>query len=57
MIRRRLIIVNIVILTLTLGLATIFETRALKSLLYRDNLSKQAQHHAKYVVLQKVLKS
>lgn len=37
MIRRRLIIVNIVILTLTLGLATIFETRALKSLLYREN--------------------
>ncbi|MCR5066536.1 MAG: hypothetical protein K6A14_00560, partial [Erysipelotrichaceae bacterium] len=37
MIRRRLIIVNIVILTLTLSLATIFETRALKSLLYREN--------------------
>ncbi|MBQ1315115.1 MAG: sensor histidine kinase [Erysipelotrichaceae bacterium] len=37
MIRRRLIIVNIIILTLTLGLATFFETRALRSLLYREN--------------------
>ena len=37
MIRRRLIIVNIVILTLTLGLATLFETRALRDLLYREN--------------------
>ena len=37
MIRRRLIIVNIIILTLTLGLETFFETRALRSLLYREN--------------------
>ena len=37
MIRRRLIIVNIIILTLTLVLATFFETRALRSLLYREN--------------------
>ena len=37
MIRRKLIIVNIVIITLTLGLATFFETRALRGLLYREN--------------------